>query len=143
MSLLRHGLEPSKLLSLAACACLSAAASLLSGCASDKPPSYVQGPSPQQLAAIRKVEIEDDGQPVQAPPARAISAEEDDPSQPWSRNYGGSGLPAPGRTIVPATPSQPYVAPAPRSTGTLTRLSEVDADLVMAQAISAHEMRRQ
>ena len=44
---------------------------------------------------------------------------------------------------VANVPTQAAVSPNIRSTGTLTRLSEAEADLVMAQAINAHEMRRQ
>lgn len=130
-------------------AVMTAQGGLLSGCASDKA-SHVKGPTDQQLAQIRKVEMEDDGQPVQSPPARTMRAEEDDPTQPWSPNYGG---PAP----TPSKPSAPAMAPrAPNpyvpvqvdaaaqvtTTGSLTRLTDEEADLVIAQAINAHEMRR-
>lgn len=170
MPSLRYGKMPSKILSLAAGACLLAPVVLLSGCASDQPPSYVQGPSAQQLAAVqaRKVEIEDDGQPVQPPPARAVRPEEDDPTQPWSPNYGGN---RPAQTTGGRTPSAPVRSPSPyvptqvdaaaasllrpvlhhqdtdsavnsASTGSLTRLSDADADTIMAQAINAQEWRR-
>ena len=168
---LRRGRSPSNYISLAAYVCLCAPAVMLSGCASDRAPSYVQGPTPHQLAAMqaRKVEMEDDGQPVQPPPARPVRAEEDDPSQPWSPNYGGNKA---AQTAPPASPAQPalrspnpyvptqsdaWARPTPQpagynraadapmhvpSTGSLTRLSEPDADLIMAQAINAQEMRR-
>ena len=152
MSALRYGPVPSKFLSLAACACMSTATILLSGCASDKQASYVQGPTAQQMAAARKVEMEDDGQPVQSPPARAMRAEEDDPTQPWSPNYGGNANAAPKaggskpssplRSPNPYIPTQVDAAVSYTSTGTLTRLSAAEADLVIAQAINAHEMRR-
>jgi hypothetical protein len=130
---------------------------LLAGCASDKP-SYVHGSGSHQMAAIpHKVEIEDDGQPVQPPPARAMRPEEDDPSQPWSPNYGQGGAPAvpsaPARAVSPQLPKQvdAYIPaptpatyqPAVTSTGSLTRLSDNEADAVIARAINAHEMRRQ
>ena len=123
----------------------------------------MQGPTAQQMAAVqaRKVEIEDDGQPVQSPPARAMRAEEDDPSQPWSPNYGSGATTGAKPRMVPAAPAfgapHPYLptqvdAEAPRpglqrissiaNTGTLTRLSEAEADYLMAQAINAQEARR-
>ena len=170
MFVLRYGRAPSKVVSLVAMMCVAAPSILLVGCASDKTPSYVQGPSPQQMAAARKVEMEDDGQPVQAPPARAVRPEEDDPTQPWSPHYGGNGLAIPKTTA--GAPAQavrspnPYVptqvdalavaAPRPivqrasetttgfrtAQSGSSTRLTDADADIIMAQAINAQEMRR-
>lgn len=148
MSVLRCKV-PARHLRWLAVAVMTVQGGLLSGCASDKA-SHVKGPTDQQLAQIRKVEMEDDGQPVQSPPARAMRAEEDDPTQPWSPNYGG---PAPTRPM-PAAPAATPRAPSPyvpvqvdaaanvTTTGSLTRLSDEEADLVIAQAINAHEMRR-
>ena len=169
MSVLRCGFSPlSSSFKAARTLCAVVPIALLAGCAADKPPSYVNGPSAQQMAAAaaRKVEIEDDGQPVQSPPARPVRAEEDDPSQPWSPNYGGSAERSNKVGRAPAVPAfnapNPYIptqvdagvppvglqristrATALTSTGALTRLSDQDADNVMAQAINAHEMRRQ
>jgi len=108
----------------------------------------VHGSGSHQMAAIpHKVEIEDDGQPVQPPPARAMRPEEDDPSQPWSPNYGQGGAPAvpsaPARAVSPQLPKQvdAYIPaptpatyqPAVTSTGSLTRLSDNEADAVIAR----------
>ena len=162
MGLLRHGMLPSSVLLKATRArvlvsFVLAPLVLLAGCASDKP-SYVHGAGSHQMAAVpRKVEIEDDGQPVQSPPVRSMKPEEDDPSQPWSPNYGKGVAPsapsAPARVGGPNLPRQmdAYVPaptpaayrPAVSSTGSLTRLSDREADAVMTQAINAHEMRRQ
>jgi hypothetical protein len=123
---------------------------LLGSCASDKA-SHVQGPADQQFAAqARKVEMEDDGQPVQSPPVRTMRAEEDDPTQPWSPNYGSPAplQPKPGLPAVvprspnPYAPAQVDAAAKVVTTGSLTRLSEAEADMIIAQAINAHEMRR-
>lgn len=164
MSPLRHGCSPSSfIVKSARMICVVGPVVVLAGCASDKP-NYVQGPSAQQMAAAqgRKVEIEDDGQPVQSPPARAVRAEEDDPSQPWSPNYGGAGTASGKSGTQPVSPAfnarHPYVptqvdadaqhpllqrtSQATTTTGSLTRLSEADADYLMAQAINAHEQRR-
>lgn len=169
MPVLRCGLLPLRpFFKTTRVVCTSGALVLLAGCAADKPPSYVGGSSAQQFAAAqaRKVEMEDDGQPVQSPPVRSMRAEDDDPSQPWSPNYGGPAEKTAKVGRVPAVPN--FKAPSPyiptqvdagaqpvtvrristtampgSSHGTLTRLSNQDADLIMAQAINAHEMRRQ
>ena len=155
MGVLRHGLLPSGSVTKAARVCVFGPLMLAAGCATNKP-SYVYGPGAQQMAAAqtRKVEMEDDGQPVQPPPARAMHPDEDDPSQPWSPNYGKGVVPsAPPRAASPNLPKQVEAAvPAPipvtfrvssTSTGSLKRLNDAEADSVMARAINAHEMRRQ
>jgi hypothetical protein len=84
----------------------------LSGCATssaEPPPSY------QTSLQAPRGAIEDDGLPAQtAPPAR-IRQLPDDPSEPFSPNYG----PQPPR-----------------------RLSQAEAEAVIARAITAHEMRK-
>jgi hypothetical protein len=157
MSLLRHGMLPSSIPLKAARVCVFGPLLLVVGCASENKASYVNGPGQQMAAAPRKVEIEDDGQPVQPPPARPVNPAEDDPSQPWSPNY-GKGV------VVPSSPS-PSKAPRPSwqmdanipapipvpasfrpaaetSTGSLTQLSATEADAIMARAMTAHEMRK-
>jgi hypothetical protein len=153
-------------LSLAARSCVVGLAVVISGCASNKQPNYAgapypgddhrvaAAPMPQRTADLpRKVEIEDDGKPAQAPPARAMRPEEDDPSQPWSPNYGRGGV-AP----LPAQPSRPKpqqfqamlstepasAVPnvAPRLVAS-RRLTDAEADQLIARAVSAHEMQRQ
>ncbi len=70
---------------------------LLTGCAS-KQSSYEQArvaaPLPSQ---VTRVEIEDDGLPAQLAP-RYRQPGRDDPSEPWSPNYGNGG-----RAPLPAT----------------------------------------
>jgi hypothetical protein len=117
-----------------------------SACASNKEPSYVSGPPIQVQAHPAampgpKPEIEDDGQPAQVP-GRRTRPEEDDPSQPWSPNYGR------GKNTTERPVEQPVTRPAtPRQidagTSVLRRaaLSEADADTIVAMAISAHEAR--
>jgi hypothetical protein len=150
---LRHGLAPSALSSKAARICVIGPLLLVSGCASNKQASYVHGPG-AHVAAAPKVEMEDDGRPVQPPPARPINPAEDDPTQPWSPNYGKGGMPsAPARGPAAAKSDeasaaapmqkvawQPVAAPV---TGTLTRVDDRTADQMIAQAINAHEMRKQ
>lgn len=69
----------------------------LAGCASnsDRYASYGQH-QPTQVAHAVAVEVEDDGLPSQAPPPVRIRDIPDDPSEPFSKNYGGtnpSGVP--------------------------------------------------
>jgi hypothetical protein len=153
MVLLRHGLAPLGLSSKAARACVIGPLLLVTGCASNKQASYVHGPG-AHVAATPKVEMEDDGRPVQPPPARPINPAEDDPTQPWSPNYGRGALPpARGPSAAPARHNeasvaapiqqvswQPSAAPV---TGALTRVDDRTADQMIAQAINAHEMRKQ
>jgi hypothetical protein len=73
------------------------------GCAQQtsysQPNWYAGGPAPRQSAAAVPipVEMEDDGRPAQLPPRVDVRAAPDDPSQPWSPNYGG-----PSRRVAPA-----------------------------------------
>jgi hypothetical protein len=65
------------------------------GCAQNQsynqPNWYAGGPVPQQAAAAVPipVEMEDDGRPAQVPPRVDGRPTADDPTQPWSPNYGG------------------------------------------------------
>ena len=73
---------------------------MLTGCAS-KQSSYEQarvaGPPPSQ---VTRVEIEDDGLPAQLAP-RYRQPGRDDPTEPWSPNY-GNGQRAPLPAVTPA-----------------------------------------
>ena len=120
---------------------------VVSGCASSQQPSYVNGP-PIYVApvsapvATAKVEMEDDGKPAQAP-GRRIKPEDDDPSQPWSSNYGKGVIPKPfkpaPRTIDAAL--QPQVPPVREARR--VQMTEADVDALISRAVAAHEMRRQ
>lgn len=122
-------------------ACLLGAALLIGGCASSKSPAYAPVGARAAIPAPVpvRIEVEDDGLPAQSPPQRRVSAEPDDPSEPFSRNY-GSRKPA-----VPA--AQASTRPAQRATSapvtTVGYDSTFDADGVIAQAIAAHEARVQ
>ena len=144
---LRCGKVPSVVLSVAARVGVLVHVLVVAGCASDKP-HYVQGP---RMAAQQKVEIEDDGQPVQLPPARRVRPEEDDPSQPWSPNYGPGGASTAPAGLPPVqVPKQVdanYGAVARPvallSNGGLLSMTDAAADALIASAINAHEMQRQ
>jgi hypothetical protein len=97
---------------------VAAAALGEAGCATDNN-TYNAG-APATVAYARPVsggvEIEDDGLPSQAPPAANIRQMPDDPSEPYSRNYGGPNpaaidnkpidkavsAPLPARAAIPA-----------------------------------------
>lgn len=46
-------------------------------------------PAPVRTVAAAPVELEDDGLPAQTAPSYRIRQSPDDPTAPWSRNYGG------------------------------------------------------
>jgi hypothetical protein len=70
----------------------SAAVLAEGGCASNNSSTYYAS-APAVAAysrqAAAEVQIEDDGLPSQAPPLARIHQMPDDPSEPYSRNYGG------------------------------------------------------
>ncbi len=66
------------------------------------PSSYVGA---RAVAAVpEKIEMEDDGKPVQAAPRAGIRQTPDDPREPWSRNYGGPSSPPVRRADAEPTP---------------------------------------
>ncbi len=88
---------------LAHCAALALLLVAVSGCSSTK--SYdVAAAAPARVSA----EIEDDGIPVQSNPPTRIRAVVDDPSEPFSRNYGGPNL-----STASSAPPQGTAAAAP------------------------------
>lgn len=125
------------------------------GCASSQSPQYAgvhQQPRPASERSW-KVEIEEDGKPAQAPPVRRMRPDEDDPTQPWSRNYGrgdavrpplaadrDDAVPAPARQAWPQPiETRGQTAALPRGAA---RLTDAEADVIIARAVNAHEMRR-
>ncbi len=80
----------------------------LTGCASTNNP-YAEANAPTARVA-QVAEMEDDGLPAQTPPSARIRQIPDDPSEPFSRNYGGFN---PSRTPL-AAPEEPQPARAPQ-----------------------------
>lgn len=122
----------------------------LSGCATHSAPNYAGAPqaAPQNVAERQwKVEIEDDGKPAQAPPVRRMRPEEDDPTQPWSPNYGKPPS-AWQKPAAPATPRTAWPQPIDASVTVASRtqpsrtLNAAEADSVVLRAIQNHEVRR-
>ena len=92
------------------------------------PRAYVR---PHKVAAVPpKIAMEDDGHPSQLPPRIRPQAEPDDPSEPFSPNY---GPPLPG---TETSPPQQTTKPVHK-----VRLSKAEIDRVIAQAIAMHETR--
>ena len=123
------------------------------GCAASKSgPSYVAGPGftfpgdlpplPKPTIQQSKVEIEDDGLPAQlAPKVQRPMA--DDPSEPWSPNYGG-GKPTIRAEKVATAIEPPAPIPVAKPVMPVIKASgrQMDPDDIIRQAIAEHEMRQ-
>lgn len=71
---------------------------VLAGCAPSGPPEIWNLADPQRVVANAprpRVDLEADGLPAQTPPLRREASEPDDPSEPFSPNYGPRPAPAP------------------------------------------------
>lgn len=85
----------------------------LGGCASTQAPRYsseTTAPAPRVVAQAAPA-VEDDGLPAQTPPPAHIRQLPDDPSEPFSPNYGGGNpatLDAAAKAHEPA-PARPFV----------------------------------
>ena len=127
----------------------------VSGCFQHGPyPGTAYVGAPQRIAHMpvpprNTIEMEDDGLPVQRPPTRRATREADDPTQPWSPNYGKQPAEI-GRSNEPKPERAPYptMAPVkeerPRQATTKPTLpvkpARFDADAVIAKAIAMHEV---
>ena len=61
----------------------------------------------QPAQKSRQPDVEDDGLPSQVPPAKNRKRETDDPSEPYSPNYGNPHAPRPPAAQTPATQPHP------------------------------------
>jgi hypothetical protein len=144
----RRGFAPlSPRSSVAARVCVVGLAAVASGCATQQPPSYAGVANPHVRPVTErpwKVEIEEDGKPAQLPPVRRMRPEEDDPSQPWSPNYGRGSSTSPPATapVEPRTAWPKPIATTLRTASTPRALADADADALIARAVNAHELRR-
>jgi hypothetical protein len=91
---------------------------VLAGCATS---SAGETSAARSQVRAERAEMEDDGMPAQVAPVSSIRQQPDDPSEPFSRNYG----PRPAALAGP---------PA--------RMSSAEEEALIARAIAAHEMRR-
>lgn len=103
---------------------------------------HVGAPNATRVAVATPppIELEDDGLAVQAPPQIRKNAEPDDPSEPFSPNYG----PAPDG----AEPAQTRVRPQrnaqrhlPNIRSRTTPMSPAESQAIIVQAMIAHERR--
>ena len=137
-----YGKLPLKLLmsSAARFLVLGLTGAALAGCAATRSPQYAGAPVPRPVTEQQwKVEIEEDGKPAQAPPARRMRPEEDDPSQPWSPNY-GSKSPLP--VAPPPTRGPQRTWPKPVEATHRGPMDDREAEVIIARAVNAHEMRK-
>lgn len=94
---------------------LAGALGLAGGCASSQSNQAAQGyAQPSQVAAAPPVDVEADGKAAQVPPPARRVQEPDDPSEPWSPNYGSRPPRRPVADQAPAVvvPARPRVAAA-------------------------------
>lgn len=119
---LRPGFAP--VLRRAVVPTLSALAALLSSGCSTRPDgttSFIWSDPPRQpyhVAAVpvpRPADIEDDGREAQAPPPRRIREVPDDPTEPYSRNYGSAAPRRTAETSVTGPGSAALRAAAPNT----------------------------
>jgi hypothetical protein len=115
MRRLRQGLAPAKAAVVLASCGLAAA---IGGCAT----SASEPPAAQVVAQATRTQMEDDGLPPQVAPSVRIRQQPDDPTEPFSPNYG----------------PRPAGRPAPPA----MRLSPAEEDAIVMRAIVAHETRR-
>jgi hypothetical protein len=113
---------------------------VLAGCAAEPKPYRVAGPVRDAPPNSIRVEIEDDGLPAQIAP-RHRRAMPDDPSEPWSPNY-GSAPPAKFDAAKVSAKLDSVEKSQPAAPVKSAHASRIDADEVIRQAIAAHEMRR-
>jgi hypothetical protein len=91
-----------------------AAAMCAAGCAADNNIYYASSPAVAgYVAQAPSVQVEDDGLPSQAPPSARIRQMPDDPSEPYSRNYGGQNPgvrePASAKPAAQAAAAEPVI----------------------------------
>lgn len=110
MFALHAGPEPARnFRAYAARAALAAILAALGGCASNENTANYSGANVRVAQAA--TEIESDGLPAQTPPPRTIRDAPDDPSEPYSPNYGGIN---PSATMLPLQEEVPVNRPAPK-----------------------------
>jgi hypothetical protein len=121
MSRSSSGSLPSRARKLRVSAALLLVAAALGGCSSTRSTATADASWPGSTDPYRvayeppppKVEMEDDGMEAQVPPLKRERTEPDDPSEPFSRNYGT--VPPVRRAEAPAGASALAAATPPTS----------------------------
>ena len=72
----------------------------LGGCASNSANSTAQSAATNMRVAQTVTDVEDDGLPAQTPPTPRARQSPDDPTEPFSRNYGGTNPSASAAPLV-------------------------------------------
>lgn len=85
---------------------------VVGGCASSNTTTSQGYYRPAQVAAAPQPDVEGDGMAPQAPPPAGRAQQPDDPTQPWSPNYGSQPLRRPVLTAPPPAPARPRIAAA-------------------------------
>lgn len=110
----RQPVNPLKTVAKAMCIMIAAGAG---GCASQsvKAPSWAMGGAPAQPSVVseqtRRYDLEEDGIEAQIPPPPSIRAAPDDPSEPFSPNYGSRPAGAEPSTSAPPPATRPSNPP--------------------------------
>ena len=106
MCALQTGLPPARdYRAFFARAAVAAVLAAMGGCASNSSQTASGYPPSDMHVAQAAVEMEADGLPAQTPPPAGIRHAPDDPTEPYSRNYGG------GNPSVSAAPDDTGDAP--------------------------------
>lgn len=93
---------------------LAGAFVVVGGCASSSSNSSQSYYRPSQVAAAPQADVEGDGMAPQAPPPAGRAQQPDDPTQPWSPNYGSRPprRPVAAAAVPPPVVSRPQIAAA-------------------------------
>jgi hypothetical protein len=96
----------------------------------------------KQVAVVAppKIELEDDGLAVQTPPRSRRHTEPDDPSEPFSPNY-GPRLHRSEPVAAPQRPTHQATVAGPQFRSRTTPMSPAEARSIMARAMVEHERR--
>lgn len=127
------GLLPgSKSRAVIARAAAAAMFATLGGCASTQNAS--NEPSAAMHVAQAVTEVEDDGLPAQTPPSPRIRQIPDDPTEPFSRNYGGANPSAVSGPLAEPKEQPPANAPPAQIPGDLPPAFRKQLATAMAEA---------
>jgi len=106
-------------------------------------PSNIGAQNQAQVAISlpEKVDLEDDGLAVQAPPRIRKYQEPDDPSEPFSPNYGPAPKANEPAQKEPAAPQRAAQKRQLEYRSRTTPMSPSEANAIIVQAMIAHERR--
>ena len=93
---------------------LAGAIVVVGGCASSSTTTSQGYYRPSHVAAAPQADVEADGKAAQPPPPAGRPQQPDDPTQPWSPNYGSRPIRRPVADVAapPIVPRRPQIASA-------------------------------